>query len=123
MILNRRRMKHPNRFTATAFIPPSQYSQCSSTISSYSESLSGDALYNQNTRMTYSTTQSHVPQKEHRHQMYSDSDSLEIHLSQDTDAETGSNVRIISDQSLKVASSLTLLLKSIILLNFYFISI
>ncbi|KAF5306024.1 hypothetical protein FQR65_LT00739 [Abscondita terminalis] len=82
MIINRRRAKQPNRFTTNAFIPSPQYSQCSSPMSSYSEPLPRQVLYRHNTQI-------HVPNEHHTRQMYSDSDSSEIHLSQNADAEAG----------------------------------
>ncbi|CAH2003137.1 unnamed protein product [Acanthoscelides obtectus] len=98
MILNRHRAKHPNRFTSTTFIAPSQYSRCSSPMSSCSEPLSREVLYSQNTLMGYSEpAQVHVPQEQDTRQIYSK--ASEISQSQYTDAETGSNININSNQA------------------------
>lgn len=103
MILTRRRAKHPSRFTATPLISPSQYSQCSSPMSSYSEPLSSGVLYNQDSRISYTQpVQINVSQEQHTRQMY----SPEIQP-QDTTTETGSNVCIISDQSLEAGHQLS----------------
>ncbi|CAH1999561.1 unnamed protein product [Acanthoscelides obtectus] len=121
IILNRRRTKQPNRFTNRVFNPSSEYTRSSSAIfspspgiSCYSEPLQHKMASIQNVRMTDSAPpEIHTSEVEHTLLVYSKplqiqtpseekytiqmySESPQVNVLQNADAQSSSNIHIIS---------------------------